>query len=251
MISRVAIVCLLSGAIGLCLAACAHASPAPPVPSATVPAPSPTPATDAYPPRAHGYSISWPQCGAPYPAPPFDIGMVGVTNGIAFTHNPCFQSEWIWALAGRYLPTVYWNVNYVECGRRDPACDPYSYGWREAEDAYDYAGSLGAHPKVWWLDIQTVSEWSPDLAHNAAAIRGAIDFFRQHGVRPAISSTSYQLATVAGDFVPGLTSFIAGREGLDGARAYCSSGDRFAGLDPELTAYVAGGYEQIVSCGRR
>lgn len=175
--------------------------------------------------------------------------MVGVTDGIAFTHNPCFASEWAWASTGRDAPTVYWNVNYVECGHRDAACDPYSYGRREAEDAYDYASANGAHPATWWLDIQIVSDWSNDPARNAAAIRGAIDFFVEHGLRPAISSTQYQLSTVAGNFVPGLTSFVAAREGLEGAKAYCDAGDRFAGRGTELTAYVADGYEQIVSCG--
>src|SRR5438105_3220053 len=75
----------------------------------------PTPNAAAYPAGATGYSISWPQCGGAYPTAPFDFGIVGVTNGIAFTHNPCFASEYQWASGGRFPPAVYWNVNYVEC----------------------------------------------------------------------------------------------------------------------------------------
>lgn len=239
--------------VAACVAACAPTPLPAPTPAAThtaaAPSPSPAPAALAYPAGATGYSISWPQCGGPYPAAPFDIGMVGVTDGIAFTHNPCFASEWAWASSGRYPPTVYWNVNYVECGQRDAACDPYAYGRREAQDALEYAAGNGAHPTTWWLDIQIVSDWSKNPAHNAEAIQGAIDFFRDQGLRPAISSTGYQLSRIAGDFRPGLTSFVAAREGLEGARAYCGAGDVFAGRGTELTAYVADGYEQVVSCG--
>ena len=212
--------------------------------------PVPTPATAPYPAGTKGYSISWPQCGVAYPPPPFDFGMVGVTDGIAFTHNPCFADEYRWAVGGLFPPTVYWNVNYVECGRRDPSCDPRSYGYREAQDAYDYAASQGAHPAVWWLDIQTVSDWSPDETHNAEAIRGAIQFFIDNGVRPAISSTRYQLGVVAGPaFVPGLSSFVAGREDFAHAEAFCADDDLFAGRGTELTAYPWNGFEGILSCG--
>ena len=55
-------------------------------PLALTPLPSPTPLT--YPAGSSGYAISWPQCGATYPAEPFGFGIVGVTDGAAFTHNP-------------------------------------------------------------------------------------------------------------------------------------------------------------------
>ncbi len=210
----------------------------------------PTPGTAAYPAGTHGYSISWPQCGVAYPPAPFDFGMVGVTDGIAFTHNPCFATEYRWAAGGRLPATVYWNVNYVECGRRDPSCDAWSYGYSEARDAYDYAASQDAHPAVWWLDIQTVSDWSPDVRHNAAAIRGAMQFLIDRGLRPAISSTRYQLGVVAGGaFVPGLSSFVAGREDLAHAQAFCAEDDFFAGRGTELTGYPWNGFEGILSCG--
>ncbi len=248
---------VISGVVvGACAEREAHAGIASPIASLMKPqvslALTPIAPTRTGPSRrgAIGYAISWPQCGAPLPAAPFDFGIVGVTNGAAFTRNPCFADEYRWARAGRFPPAVYWNVNYVECGTHGQICDPYAYGLREAEDAYDYARSHGADPSTWWLDIQTASTWSVDTARNARAIAGAMAFFRDRGLRAGISSTRYQFSTVAGGLVPGLTSWVAGRAGRKYAQRFCEEGDTFAGRETELTAFVAGGFETVVACGR-
>ena len=66
------------------------------------------PDSNPYIPHSRGYDISWPQCGGTYPAKPYDFGIVGVNDGLSYTTNPCFDSEWAWAGAGG---SVYLNVN--------------------------------------------------------------------------------------------------------------------------------------------
>jgi hypothetical protein len=232
------------------------------VASAT-PVPTATPAAaadnDPYPAGAVGYAISWPQCGGPYPGEPFEFGIVGVTDGRAFMRNPCFADEYRWAEKGRYHPSIYMNVNYQaseddpsgsrDCGRLNASCRAYRYGWKAAQDAYEYASRFDAVAPVWWLDVQIVSEWAEDLTLNARSIRGAGDYLRSKGIRVGLSSTSYQWATVAGAAQHNLPVWDASATDADEAAAFCMQGKDFGGGRTEQIAYVAHGSETVLACG--
>jgi hypothetical protein len=259
MAAKVALWTLL--ALSACALGCATTASAPREPTATsTPAPtaSPTPLdTSAYPAGSVGYAISWPQCRGPYPDEPFDFGIIGVTNGQAFTHNRCFADEYRWAEHGRYHPSIYVNTNYDEtlsatsdmeaCGA-DTVCRAYSYGRSTAKAAYDYAASAGAVAPVWWLDVQIVSVWSEDVALNAASIRGAGDYLKSKGIRVGISSTSFQWATVAGDVQHNMTIWDASALDADMAATFCRDGKDFGGGGTEQIAYVEQ-FEMVVACG--
>src|SRR5690349_7115525 len=55
-----------------------------------------------------GYDVSYPQCGRSMPAGA-TFGIVGVTNGLPFSANPCLATEWSWA-AARGAPQLYMNT---------------------------------------------------------------------------------------------------------------------------------------------
>ena len=130
-----------------------------------------------------GSDISWPQCGQPMP--PIDgnsFGIVGVNGGQTFSMNPCFRQEWAWMQAGGAAPpSVYINVDfgltsdgYDSCLTDDQVCGAYDYGYKAAEFAYTRAnyetngGSLKA--STWWLDVETMSNWSDNTGLNARVV---------------------------------------------------------------------------------
>jgi len=208
----------------------------------------------AYPAGTIGYAISWPQCGAGFPDEPFDFGIIGVTNGEAFTRNPCFADEYRWAKRGAYHPSIYMNTGYIaveaafpECGT-DDACRAYRYGWTAARNAYTYAATVDAIAPVWWLDVQIVSDWSEQPALNAQSIRGAGDFLASRGIRVGISSTAFQWSEVAGNAQHGLPVWDASALDADMAAVFCAEGKDFGGGDTELIAYVAE-FETVLACG--
>jgi hypothetical protein len=225
--------------------------------TAVSPTPTPVP-NDPYPAGAIGYAISWPQCGGPYPEEPFAFGIIGVTYGWAFSRNPCFAEEYRWAQRGQYHPSIYMNTNYVAskadipglsaCGA-DASCRAFRYGRAEAEDAYAYATSVDAVARIWWLDVQIVSEWSDDVSLNAASVRGATEYLQSKGVRVGISSTAFQWATVAGEAQHGRPVWDASALEADMAARFCHDGKDFAGGRTEQVAYVAEGFETVLACG--
>jgi hypothetical protein len=212
-----------------------------------------------YPAGSIGYAISWPQCGGPYPEQPFDFGIIGVNDGKAFTENPCFADQYRWALRGRYHPSIYMNVNYLESTDEfdewwgchgNAECHAYRYGWVAADHAFQYAASLDAVAPVWWLDVQIVSDWSQDLTLNWDAVRGARDYLRgNHGLRVGLSSTAYQWATIAGEAAHALPVWDASAINAAQAAEFCETGKDFGGGGTEQIAYVDSGFEVVLACG--
>lgn len=259
-----ALLCALAAACGGGTAATPTATPEPPAPTATpspVPVrrtPDPTPDNSAYPAGSVGYAISWPQCGGPYPEPPFDFMIVGITGGKAFTRNPCYAEEYEWAKRGRYHPSVYMNLDYpaaagaaiVSGGPCDypGGCEAYAYGYLAAADAYAYAASLYSVAPVWWLDVQIVSDWSPDPALNVQAVRGATDYLESQLKRVGISSTAFQWGSVAGDAQHRHPVWDAGALDAGQAADFCATGKDFGGGRTEQIAWVDT-FETVLACG--
>jgi len=143
-----------------------------------------------------GHDISWPQCGSAYPALG-GFGIVGVTNGRAWSANPCLASEYQWAGGYPRTPDLYMNTAnpapsssyyWPTSGAQDPALcqdatsttDPgcaYDYGWHTAANALSTATSaLGGPPQgIWWLDVETGNTWNGDASSNAADLQGSIE----------------------------------------------------------------------------
>ena len=169
-----------------------------------------------------GHDISWPQCGAPYPSDG-GFGIVGVTDGRAWSANPCLASEYAWAASYPRTPDLYMNTAnpapqsshyWPASGSSDPALcrnatvttDPgcaYDYGWHTAADALATSRSaLGAAAQgTWWLDVETTNTWNGDSTSNAADVQGSIDYLlAQHVAGVGVYSTSYQWNVITGGY---------------------------------------------------
>jgi hypothetical protein len=171
-------------------------------------------------PGSTGHDVSYPQCGKPLPSAG-TFGVVGVTNGIAFSANPCLAEQWQWASGQSSAPALYTTPAnpaptssryWPASGSRDPALcqdassttDPgcaYDYGWHAAADAL--ATALRAAPDAasvpWWLDVETTNTYNGDGISNAADLQGMVDHLRGQGV-PSVGfySTAAQWSTITG-----------------------------------------------------
>jgi hypothetical protein len=209
------------------------------------------------------YDVSWPQCGAPLPAPPFEHAVVGVDDGKAFTRNPCFREQFQWATISG-TPSLYMTLRQPGsgaargangpggvCAPTDVHCVAYNYGANAALEAIAYAESEVAVPPttMWWLDIETISSWSTQTSINAAVITGAIDVFRSRGTALGVYSTAYQWRTIAGALQHGLPTWVAGATGAGDAEQFCTAPEKtFGGGTAWFVQYVEGKFDHNYIC---
>jgi len=216
------------------------------------------PDSNPYIPHSRGYDISWPQCGGTYPAKPYDFGIVGVNDGLSYTTNPCFDSEWAWAGAGG---SVYLNVNSPtgpnttidstgpagNCAPSDFRCQSYNWGYKSAQQSMDIVRKAGAVPLVWWLDVEIEKAWSSDQAANTRVVAGFVDALQQQGLTVGIYSTPYQWGVITGGATFGLPLWEAGTPPND-PEQYCQSYKQFAGGQAWLTQYSPGDLDIDTAC---
>jgi hypothetical protein len=224
---------------------------------------------------ARGYDISYPQCGAPYPANPL-FGIVGVNGGLNFSTNPCLTSQLAWAggAAGElYLNTgnpgpqlsSFWpkgqtSPRFCDSVNSDTADCAYDYGWNAAAYSYGvveqaYASlSLVANPNAtaWWLDVETTNSWRSNTAFNVAALQGQLDYLKSRGVtRLGFYSTTVQWGTITGGtkvFAP-LPSWGAGSSSEKAAKQLCATTTTsFTGGRLAMVQYIASGFDVDVRC---
>jgi hypothetical protein len=184
----------------------------------------PAAASGNYPTASGGYDISWPQCGGPYPGIASNMfGIVGVNDGTPQTENPCFGSEFRWAMANPGFSGVYLNVAYgtsyagpLTCDPGDTGCQAYNYGWQTGEYAYVTAlvNSGGASEDVpnWWLDVEVDNFWSSNPRLNTDVIQGVLDYFQDaQGIQAGVYSVSFMWWEIAGSYAPaGVPNWVAG-----------------------------------------
>jgi hypothetical protein len=215
---------------------------------------------DPFPPASTGYDISWPQCGGAFPSAPYAFDVVGVTNGRAFTRNPCLSAEQGWGQAGLF--NLYMNVNAPPaadphadsgpagtCTAGDTGCRAYNYGFNAAVDALAYAGSQGAHAATWWLDVETANSWDSNQFNNSRTIQGALDALGGSGVQVGIYSTSHQFGIIAGSYGPGVPVWVATGADFATAVAFCDPSHAFGGGRIFLTQYGdSTGFDRDYAC---
>ena len=213
-----------------------------------------------------GYDISFPQCGAAYPAGAF--GIVGVNGGYPFVHyNPCLADEYAHSPhAALYINTGYDPLyTQVDGQHTTPECltksaivkgspdqkAAWAAGCSEALRSMAYAASQGvAKPRGWWLDIETENSWSStDLSLNQYTIQGIVDTLHQATSVVGIYSTAYQWHTIVGSLpITGVrANWVAtGSLSAEGAHAHCRTG--FSGAPVWLVQYIQGGFDTNYVC---
>ena len=208
-----------------------------------------------------GYDISYPQGSGPYPpstqSGQFTFGIVGVTNGRAFTDNPYLGAEYKWIVDSKLSPSIYMNLNYPagssaskgqngpkgQCAPGDNACQAYNYGYNAAQHAFDYARSQSATASNWWLDVETENSWSNDQSLNAQVIQGSVDFLKGKGLTVGIYSNPSMWLTIAGSFSPGLPNWVAGAPNDSTLSTYFTPAHAFGGGTVRLVQCRSGSYD--------
>lgn len=209
---------------------------------------------------AMGFAISYPQCPNSFPSSSYEYGILGVTDGRSFTHNPCLKQEISWAQKARHHPSFYINLSFpqasypalvksFQCVPMDEKCVAYQFGKAIARDAYDYAQSQGLTDVPWWLDMQTISTWSPNKDLNAQVVQGAVDFYKSKNLPVGLSTTPYQWNQIAGDYVTHLPNWVPGRVDKKVAAQYCLTGKSYSGGWVQQVAYVENNFEVVYACG--
>ncbi|MCU1461824.1 MAG: hypothetical protein JWO37_1899 [Acidimicrobiales bacterium] len=176
-----------------------------------------------------GLDISWPQCPGLAVGAAGGFSVVGLTNGLAYTDNPCLATEWRWASSTGTPAGLYLVLNSGPFGGTDAA---YAYGAGAIDHALATMASTSITAPLIWLDVETGKFWSADQAANAAVVHGAIDRLHARGLGAGIYSTAYQWAVIAGADRPGGPIWVAGTPGYAGVQSYCSSAHAFAGGQP-------------------
>ncbi len=193
-------------------------------------------AASAPPGGAVGHDVSYPQCtsggGTTVTGQGGQFGVVGVTDGLPWSANPCLTAEYSWASGLAYAPGLYANTAnpaphssfyWPTSGASDPALcqnsasttDPgcaYDYGWHAAKNALSTAAASvsGASSLAWWLDVEIANSWNGNGTSNAADLQGAVDYLRSQGV-PSVGvySSPSDWQTITGGYNGGTASSYA------------------------------------------
>jgi hypothetical protein len=221
-----------------------------------------------------GYDISYPQCGAPYPANPA-FGIVGINGGRVFSVNWCVVSEIAWG--GRAAAELYVNTgnpgpavsSFWPAGQTSPrVCDAsnpdtancaYDYGWNagayswnKAVEAYASLGiATSPAATAWWLDVETSNSWRSNTTLNVAALQGQLDYLRSVGVtKLGFYSTTVQWGTITGGSkaFAAYPSWGAGAPNEKTAKQHCVSTPGFTGGRLALVQYPWAGFDADVRC---
>ncbi len=227
-----------------------------------------------------GNDVSWPQCDAKLPRNQA-FAIVGVNGGLANNTNPCFATQMSWAAtstggtgqprvalyvntanpghAGSWWPTsnayagrMIWNPYGTCAGAEDRAC-AYMYGFAKAYDNVKYRGVQNPSAHLWWLDVETINTWSSDKAANAATLEGMTAYYKSIGARVGLYSTGYQWNMIVGQVsatsnLRGLPSWLAGANGVTGAKGMCSWPALTPGGKVTMTQYVSNNLDYDYSC---
>jgi hypothetical protein len=195
-----------------------------------------------------GWDVSWPQCGralAGLPRGRHGYAIVGLTRGHLYSVNECVTEEVRWSMENGALGGLYINTDYPADGQ-----DPYRFGLEGARQAVRDAKALGVSAPLWWLDVETVNHWSPDVNLNRLVVQGVIDGVQESGLHIGVYSTAYQWGVVTGGMaLPGVPLWIAtGGSIADGAPTCANTAKAFAGGVPYLVQFLHEGLDGNVLC---
>lgn len=212
-----------------------------------------------------GRDISWPQCPSnvgipdlrgleqPMPDPWVRFVIIGLTNGRAFTPNPCIDRHVRWVKQHKVWASAYAFAAYPSDSqlRRYRASGPFSA--RRFDGKLSNAGYAAARfnlrtlrrsglqtPHI-WLDVEPSSSrpWSGRPDWNRAVLRGWVRAYRDAGYSTGVYSTPFLWRDIMGDKKLGLPEWrTAGPRSKGEAREKCGSESIQGGR-----AYVAQWYD--------
>lgn len=193
---------------------------------------------------ATGYDVSWPNCpkgmgipgrrtlGLPMPLPDAQYVIAGLTNGPAFTPNPCLAEQVAWAKArslwlGAYAITTYPSRAELAAHGGTGTLLERLHRVGQAQAAFDLRvlRTAGLRAPMVWVDVEPNSArpWSRDVRANNAVVDGVVAGLEAAGVRVGFYSygSGWQAITGGRRDVVRPTWVPAGRAARVDALAKC------------------------------
>ncbi len=225
--------------------------------------------------RLYGADVSWPQCpkgmgiperkshGAPMPTEAARFVVIGLTNGPAFTPNPCLSDQVAWAqqrdlLVAAYAVTSYpTRTDLVRYGSDGPydgdtrLGELRNVGYQAAQYNLENMRVAGLPSPVIWVDVEplTIFEWSPDEVANAAVVEGTVKGYQDAGFKVGFYSTPLLWRRIVGDLRFGLPEWrAAGQTSQAEAVRRCRPDWSFQGGDAVLGQWVEDDRDRNVTC---
>lgn len=222
-----------------------------------------------------GGDVSWPQCpegmgipekqgkGLPMPLPSAEFVILGLTNGPAFTPNPCLAEQVRWVKERRLMAAAYSVSSYpddetLERYRNEGPFDGddrlgalNNVGFQQARYNLRTMRAAGLETPVVWVDVEPVPvfEWSPDTEANAAVVRGAVQGYLTAGYNVGVYSTQALWAAVVGDAELGLSEWrAAGQTSREEALARCGRDRSFQGGPAVIAQWVEDDRDRNITC---
>ena len=196
-----------------------------------------------------GGDVSWPQCplgmgipsrrslGLPMPGDRARFVVIGLTNGPAFTPNPCLASQVQWARDRRVPVSAYAVATWPTARQlsRYGATGPYAgttlrsrlrnVGYAEGRYNLGRLGTVGLTVPHVWIDVEhySIRPWSSDRRDNRAVVRGVARAYQDAGIATGFYSTSLQWTDIVGRVSWGLPEWhTAGPRSKSVALSRCS-----------------------------
>lgn len=191
------------------------------------PVPTPAGPVDGVAAGVRGADISWPNCpkgmgvpgrrtqGLPLPTARAQFFVIGLTNGRAFTRNPCLAQHLEVAAQRGVHASAYTMLSYPNAAERAAhgASGPFgtatyadriaNVGYAQSAFALDtMAAAQFASPFV-WIDVEPRAErrWSRTVANNQALIRGALRAAADRGIGAGIYTYALAWRQITGGMV--------------------------------------------------
>jgi hypothetical protein len=212
----------------------------------------------------YGYDVSWPQCpppdgyGLPMPPSSAQFVVIGLTDGLPFTTNPCLATQRQWATsrsktAYAYTMAAYPNSTELNTyGSAGPWSDSMltgrlaNVGYAQAQYAMSTLRSLSWRPAMVWVDVEHRTAqgrpWAGDgaagVARNRWVVLGLLRGLHEAGYAYGIYASAGPWAEIVGAWrLPGVPTWVtAGPRGSAAAAAMCSA-TSFSGGRPMLAQW--------------
>jgi hypothetical protein len=197
------------------------------------------------------------------PLPSARFVIIGLTNGPAFTPNPCLADQVQWVrerrlLAGAYAVTSYPDdrtlARHRDAGPFDGSTRAgalANVGYQQARYNVASMRRAGLLAPVVWIDVEPVRdfEWSGDVQANAQVVRGVARGYTDAGYRIGVYSTQALWATVVGDLRLGLPEWrAAGQTSRAEAVRRCGPDRAYQGGAAVISQWVQDNRDLNITC---
>lgn len=219
----------------------------------------------------HGADVSWPNCpvgmgiperrtlGLPMPDATAKFVILGLTNGPAFTPNPCLASQvafvkqrhlWLGAYAITSYPTPAQLAAYGGPGASLSA-RLYQTGAAQARFNIATMQRTGITVPMLWMDVENVAgrPWNANPAANQAVVAGAVWQYLSAGYKLGLYSYNGGWTQIMGTKrYPNTPTWVpSGKATAASASAKCSA-PSFSGGPVWLGQWTTGGQDFDLTC---